>query len=153
MARTMTKGMAKAGQVGGLLDKQVANFSVLYMKLHHFHWYVKGENFFTLHAKFEELYTEAALHLDTIAERMLSIGAFPTATLKEQLQLSSINEADGEETAQDMVQALADDLDAICSELTEGITLSENHEDQPTADLMTSIRASLEKYRWMLQAY
>ncbi len=43
------------------LNTQVANFSVLYMKLHNYHWYVKGENFFTLHVKFEELYTEAAL--------------------------------------------------------------------------------------------
>ncbi|WP_042463464.1 Dps family protein [Neobacillus dielmonensis] len=153
MVKTMTKGKAKAGQVAELLDTQVANFSVLYMKLHHFHWYVKGENFFTLHVKFEELYNEAALHLDTIAERMLSIGAQPTATLKDQLQLASLTEANGEETAQDMVQALTDDLDAICSELTEGITVAENHEDQPTADLMTNIRTSLEKHRWMLQAY
>ncbi len=71
----------------------MANFSVLYMKLHHYHWYVKGENFFTLHVKFQELYTEAALHLDTIAERMLSLRTLPTATLEEQLQLSSIKEA------------------------------------------------------------
>jgi starvation-inducible DNA-binding protein len=135
------------------LNTQVANFSVLYMKLHNYHWYVKGENFFTLHVKFEELYTEAALHLDTIAERMLSLRSVPTATLEEQLQLSSIKEATGDENAQDMVKTLADDFNTICSELTEGITLAEDNDDQPTADMFIAIRDSLEKHRWMLEAY
>ena len=135
------------------LNTQVANFSVLYMKLHNYHWYVKGENFFTLHVKFEELYTEAALHLDTIAERMLSLRSVPTATLEEQLQLSSIKEATGDENAQDMVKALADDFNTICSELTEGITIAEDNDDQPTADMFIAIRDSLEKHRWMLEAY
>jgi len=135
------------------LNTQVANFSVLYMKLHNYHWYVKGENFFTLHVKFEELYTEAALHLDTIAERMLSLRSVPTATLEEQLQLSSIKEATGDENAQDMVKTLADDFNTICSQLTEGITLAEDNDDQPTADMFIAIRDSLEKHRWMLEAY
>ena len=135
------------------LNTQVANFSVLYMKLHNYHWYVKGENFFTLHVKFEELYTEVALHLDTIAERMLSLRSVPTATLEEQLQLSSIKEATGDENAQDMVKTLVDDFNTICSELTKGITLAEDNDDQPTADMFIAIRNSLEKHRWMLAAY
>src|SRR3954453_6888768 len=140
-------------QVTEVLNQQVANFSVLYMKLHHYHWYVKGENFFTLHVKFQELYTEAALHLDTIAERMLALGTLPTATLKEQLQLSSIEEAEGDENAQGMVQTLADDFNTVCTELTEGITVAEENDDQPTADMFIAIRTSLEKHRWMLEAY
>ena len=135
------------------LNTQVANFSVLYMKLHNYHWYVKGENFFTLHVKFEELYTEVALHLDTIAERMLSLRSVPTATLEEQLQLSSIKEATGDENAQDMVKTLADDFNTICSQLTKGIALAEDNDDQPTADMFIAIRNSLEKHRWMLAAY
>ncbi|MEH7096017.1 Dps family protein [Neobacillus vireti] len=140
-------------QLTEVLNQQVANFSVLYMKLHHYHWYVKGENFFTLHVKFQELYTEAALHLDTIAERMLSLGAAPTATLKEQLELSSIKEAAGDETAGEMVQTLADDFNNVCSELTEGITVAEDKDDQPTADMFIAIRTSLEKHGWMFKAY
>ncbi|MFC0023613.1 Dps family protein [Neobacillus cucumis] len=136
-----------------ILNKQTANFSVMYMKLHHFHWYVKGENFFTLHMKFEELYTEAALHLDTIAERMLSLGERPVSTLKEQLELASIQEASGDENATEMVQALVDDFDKVCGELTEGITVAEENEDQPTADMFIAIRTSLEKHCWMFKAY
>jgi|SRR3954462_7995060 starvation-inducible DNA-binding protein len=140
-------------QVTEVLNQQVANFSVLYMKLHHYHWYVKGENFFSLHVKFQELYTEAALHLDTIAERMLSLGEAPTATLKEQLELSSIKEATGDETTGEMVQTLADDFDKVCGELTEGITVAEDKDDQPTADMFIAIRTSLEKHGWMFKAY
>ncbi|MCM3570509.1 Dps family protein [Neobacillus mesonae] len=144
----------KMKKVSVKLNKQVANFSVLYMKLHHYHWYVKGKNFFTLHLKFEELYKEAAQHLDTIAERMLAVGASPAATLKEHLEAASIEEASGRETsAADMIQALANDFDTICSELTEGITAAEDQEDQPTADMFITIRASLEKHKWMLGAY
>ena len=135
------------------LNTQVANFSVLYMKLHNYHWYVKGENFFTLHVKFEELYTEVSLHLDTIAERMLSLRSLPSATLEEHLKLSSIKEASGKEDAQDMVKTLVDDFDTICSELTDGITLAEDNDDQPTADMFIAIRNSFEKHRWMLAAY
>ncbi|WP_223594828.1 Dps family protein [Neobacillus bataviensis] len=149
MAKTKDKNV----MLTETLDKQVANFSVLYMKLHHYHWYVKGENFFTLHVKFGELYAEAALHMDTIAERMLSLGASPTATLKEQLKLASIEEASGEESSSEMVQALADDFNTVCGELTEGITAAEDNDDQPTADLFIEIRTSLEKHRWMLEAY
>ncbi|MEH7180647.1 Dps family protein [Neobacillus vireti] len=150
---TATKTKSKNKSLTEALNKQVANFAVLHMKLHHFHWYVKGENFFTLHVKFEELYNEAALHLDTIAERMLAQRAMPVATLKETLELTTLKEATGDEDAQQMVQSLADDFDMICGELTEGIALAEENEDQPTEDLLVHIRTSLEKHRWMFEAY
>ncbi|OIK16133.1 DNA starvation/stationary phase protection protein [Bacillus sp. MUM 116] len=147
MATTKTKELTET------LDKQVSNFSVLYMKLHHYHWYVKGEQFFTLHLKFEELYKEASLHLDTIAERMLSLRALPTATLKEQLELASVKEASGDEDTAAMVRTLAKDFEMICRELTEGITTAEDQDDQPTADMFIAIRTTLEKHRWMLEAF
>ncbi|MEC1520675.1 DNA starvation/stationary phase protection protein [Neobacillus niacini] len=150
---TKTKSKSKEKTLSEALNRQVANFSVLHMKLHHFHWYVKGENFFTLHLKFEELYKEAALHLDTIAERMLAQRALPVATLTEILELTTLKEATGEEDAKQMVQSLADDFDMICNELTEGIALAEENEDQPTEDLLVHIRTSLEKHRWMFEAY
>ncbi|MDF2854607.1 MAG: ral stress protein [Neobacillus sp.] len=150
---TKAKAMTKSKTLSDALNRQVANFSVLHMKLHHYHWYVKGENFFTLHVKFEELYKEAALHLDTIAERMLSQKALPLSSLKEALDLSTLQEATGEEDAQQMLQTLVDDFDMICSELTEGISLAEKNDDEPTADLLVHIRTSLEKHRWMFEAY
>ncbi|WP_246362891.1 Dps family protein [Paenibacillus alba] len=149
----MVKVATKANPITEILDKQVANFSVLYMKIHNYHWYVKGENFFTLHIKFEELYTEAGLHLDVIAERMLSLRAIPTATLTQHLEKASVKEAKNDETAEQMVKQLANDFSLVCSELTEGIELAEENKDQPTADLLIGIRSSLEKHSWMLEAF
>ncbi|HIW33187.1 MAG TPA: DNA starvation/stationary phase protection protein, partial [Candidatus Paenibacillus intestinavium] len=63
------------------LNRQIANWSVLYVKLHNYHWYVKGTQFFTLHAKFQELYEEATLHVDEIAERLLAVKGQPLAKM------------------------------------------------------------------------
>jgi starvation-inducible DNA-binding protein len=149
----MSKVLTKATPVTELLNKQVANWSVLYAKLHNYHWYVKGESFFDLHIKFEELYTEAGLHLDVVAERILMLRGKPTATLKEHLALSSIKEAKGNESTVQMVAQVVEDFGQISKELTKGIEAAEEQEDQPSADLMIKIRTSLEKHIWMLSAY
>jgi starvation-inducible DNA-binding protein len=149
----MSKVMTKAEPVAKILNKEVANCSVLYMKIHNYHWFVKGESFFDLHVKFEELYNEMGLHLDTIAERILAIGEQPIATLKEILATASIKEAAGNENAMQMVKQLVTDFETICKELTEGIEAAEEAKDQPTSDMLVTIRTSLEKHVWMFKAF
>lgn len=140
-------------QLTHVLNKQIANWSVLYVKLHNYHWYVKGEQFFTLHVKFEELYNEAALHVDEIAERLLAIGGVPVATMKENLELSSIQEANGSEASQAMVQAIINDFMLIIGELKEGMSLAAELSDETTGDMLLAIHSGLEKHVWMLTAY
>lgn len=149
----MSKVMTKAGPIAVILNKQVANCSILFMKLHNYHWFVKGESFFDLHVKFEELYDEMALHLDTIAERILAIGEMPIATLKEMLASSSIKEAVGDESALQMVKQLIKDFETIAKELAEAIESAEEAKDQPTSDMLVGIRTSLEKHVWMFNAF
>lgn len=136
-----------------VLNRQVANFNVLYVKIHNFHWYVKGEQFFALHVKFEELYEEVTLKMDEVAERLLSIKGSPAATMKEYLEIATIQEATGKEDTRGMVQSLIEDFATISEELTEGIELAEEVTDQPTADMFTTIRADLEKHQWMLRSF
>ena len=140
-------------QLVNVLNKQIANWSVLYMKLHNYHWYVKGEQFFTLHAKFEEFYNEAGLHVDELAERLLSIGGNPVATMKECLELSSIREASGSEAADEMVQSVINDFSIINGELKEGMSLSDELNDETTGDMLLAIHSGLEKHVWMLTAF
>jgi len=140
-------------QLANVLNKQIANWSVLYTKLHNFHWYVKGEQFFTLHVKFEELYNEAALHVDVIAERLLAIGGQPVATMKENLELASVQEATGSESSQEMVQAIINDFSVIIGELKEGMSLAGEINDETTGDMLLAIHSGLEKHVWMLTAY
>ena len=133
-----------------LLNKEVANFAVLYTKLHNYHWYVKGPLFFQLHAKFEELYDEATEIYDELAERILMLGGKPVATLKQSLELASIAEASGLETKEEMIKVIINDFRQIDTELKEGVKLAEELEDDVTVDLLTTTRASLQKHVWML---
>ncbi|KZE75886.1 DNA starvation/stationary phase protection protein [Paenibacillus elgii] len=140
-------------QLTVLLNNQIANWSVLYVKLHNYHWYVKGPQFFTLHTKFEELYTEAALHVDALAERLLALGGKPVATMSGSLRLASVREAEGEENAEQMVAALVNDFTLIIGELKTGMKYAESVEDETTGDLLLAIHSSLEKHVWMLNAF
>ena len=135
------------------LNTQVSTWSVMYTKLHNYHWYVKGKQFFTLHAKFEELYDEATLHMDEIAERVLTLGGEPTATLKEHLSDAVVAEATGKEKAEQMVSTIVDDFDAIMKSLKTGMKLAGDAGDFMTEDLLNAIYQSIEKHQWMLNAF
>ncbi|MCM3670188.1 DNA starvation/stationary phase protection protein [Mesobacillus maritimus] len=135
------------------VNQQIANWSVLFTKLHNYHWYVTGPEFFTLHAKFEEFYNEAALHIDELAERLLALGDKPVATMKECLALSSVNEAVGGENASEMVQSIVEDFTKIITELKKGMSLAEEAGDETTGDLLLSIHSTLEKHVWMLNSF
>lgn len=140
-------------QLVSVLNKQIANWSVLYTKLHNYHWYVKGGQFFTLHVKFEEFYNEAGLHVDELAERLLSIGGKPAATMKEYLEISSIKEASGNESADEMVESIINDFSIIIGELKEGMSFAEENNDETTGDILLAIHSGLEKHVWMLTAF
>jgi len=135
------------------LNVQVASWSVLYTKLHNFHWYVKGPSFFTLHVKFEELYNEATLHMDEIAERLLALGGKPVATMKGQLELSVVDEATGSESAEQMVDTVVSDYDKIMKSLKKGMELAAEAGDDMTEDMFNAIHQNLEKHSWMLSAF
>lgn len=135
------------------LNLQIANWTLLYTKLHNFHWFVKGPNFFTLHEKFEELYNEAAGYIDELAERLLAIGGKPVATLRESLELATLSEAKGDETAEAMVSAIVSDFAIVSDELKQGMQAAEEAGDEATSDLLLGILSALEKHSWMLNAY
>ncbi|SDD14265.1 starvation-inducible DNA-binding protein [Paenibacillus sp. UNCCL117] len=140
-------------QMTAVLNRQIANWSVLYMKLHNYHWYVKGSQFFTLHVKFEELYTEAALHIDELAERLLALGGAPVATMTESLKLASVKEASGGENAEGMVSAIIADFTVLIGELRQGMELAQEVQDETTGDMLLGIHAGLEKHVWMLKSF
>ncbi|WP_088102782.1 Dps family protein [Halalkalibacter urbisdiaboli] len=140
-------------KVSGILNRQIANWSVLFIKLHNFHWYVKGPQFFTLHTKFEELYNEASTHIDELAERLLALKGSPVATMKEFLETASISEASGKQTAEEMVSQLVDDFNILIDELKEGMEAADALGDETTADMLLAIHQSLEKHNWMLRSF
>lgn len=154
MTETLIKEERKVSKgIQDVLNKQVANWTVLYVKLHNYHWYVKGSQFFTLHAKFEELYNEAATHIDELAERLLSIGGKPVATMKGSMELAQVKEASGNETAEQMVAEIASDFTAMIQDLKAGMELAQSEGDEATSDMLLGIHSALEKHVWMLQSF
>nr|WP_211676329.1 Dps family protein [Paenibacillus sacheonensis] len=142
-----------SSQLPALLNTQIANWNLLFTKLHNYHWYVKGPQFFTLHAKFEELYTEAALHVDNLAERLLALDGSPVATLHEVLEISTVKDAIGHETAEAMVRTITDDFGRMVVELKEGMRIADVEGDETTGDMLLAIHSSLEKHIWMLKSF
>ena len=136
-----------------VLNRQLANWTVLRMKLQNYHWNVKGPAFFTLHTKFEELYNEATSLIDTLAEHILALGGKPVATLGDSLRDASIEEASDRETAEEMVHTLVEDFTLLIDELKDGMKKAEALEEEGTADLFLSIKTGLEKHVWMFKAF
>ena len=95
MANTNQIGLEKKDmtEIIKKLNNLLSSYHIFYINVRGYHWNVKGEHFFSLHEKFEELYTDLQLQIDEIAERILAIGGKPVATMKEYLELSSIQEA------------------------------------------------------------
>ncbi|KAB2329930.1 DNA starvation/stationary phase protection protein [Cytobacillus depressus] len=135
------------------LNVQISNWSVLYTKLHRYHWFVKGPLFFTLHEKFEELYNEAAGVVDEAAERLLAIGGKPVATMKEYLSIATIEETNGETNANDMVASLINDYKLLKTELKELADLADQHDNDTINDLAVELLVKVDTHIWMLSAY
>ena len=146
--------MASA-EVKDFLNTVVATQGQFYIRLHQFHWYVKGSHFFTLHEKFEELYDETTEALDEVAERLLAIGGEPYSTLQEFIDHSILEEnpEDKNLSQDEMVEAVVRDLEAIADSLQEGTKLTDEHEDFPSNDMLIALKESTDKHIWILKAY
>ncbi len=132
------------------LNKQVANLSVFFVKLHHHHWFVKGSQFYNLHVKFEEFYDEINELYDEVAERMLMIGAKPASTLKEYLALTSLSEAKGGESSREMVESILADFKVLRSEFNDLIPVAQEAGDEVSVDMLIGALTSFDKHIWML---
>lgn len=141
-------------QYVSLMNRFVANQMVFYMKLHNLHWYIKGSSFFTLHAEYEKLYDNTTAVLDEVAERMLMLGYSPLATLKDALELSTIEERKALDVGgSESVEIALKDLEQLESESREILRLAAEDGDEGTADQFTGYVRAYQKLIWMLRAY
>ncbi len=141
-------------EVQEYLNNTVASYGVLYIKLHQHHFYVQGSHFFILHEKFEELYDEAHEQFDEIAERLVTIGGKPYATLQEFLDHSIIEEKPYAGASDiEMVQSTVSDLRLMSEHLGKGIKLTGDAGDDVTQDRLIDYRTEIDKNIWMLQAF
>ncbi|MGL5296474.1 MAG: Dps family protein [Culicoidibacterales bacterium] len=136
------------------MNNLLSNLNVMYTKLHNLHWNVTGAGFFEVHVKLEELYTDLTLDLDEVAERILTIGHKPYATLKDYLQFATIIEITSSDIrAVEAMKVATDDYIILVRQAQEVGRLAEEANDLRTQDLMNTLISKYEKTLWMLQAY
>lgn len=130
----------------------LADLNVMYVKLHNYHWYVKGPHFFGLHTKFEELYDETTQHMDMVAERLLTINEKPLATMADYLKVATIKEATGNENAEMMAHNVEADLQHLAAEMLAVAMKADKAGDRLTVSLFEGMADSFHKHAWMLRA-
>ena len=123
------------------------------MKLRGYHWTVTGPLFFGLHAKFEELYDDAAEKVDALAERLAARGVRPPITLKDQLALARLKEDASQPAANDMVRNVAADLATLNKSLRALEQEAAQAGDAATQNLAQGYADGQEKTIWMLRAF
>lgn len=136
------------------LNQLLSNYFVLYVKLHRYHWYIKGENFFVLHDYFEQQYLETGENLDEIAERIIMIGGRPLATMSKYLKETTLEEANADDTEEEIILQHIHDFEKVVMEIRSiGIPLTDEYQDESTNDLLIGLQRNFEKKLWMLRAY
>ena len=134
------------------LSRLLADTYTLYLKTHYFHWNVTGPMFQTLHLMFETQYTELALAVDLIAERIRALGFTAPGSYSEYAKLSSISETTNVPKATEMILLLVEGQEAVCRTARSIYAVAEKASDEPTADLLTQRLQLKEKTAWMLRS-
>jgi starvation-inducible DNA-binding protein len=134
------------------LSRVLADSYTLYLKTHNYHWNVVGPMFHTLHTMFETQYTELALAVDEIAERIRAMGEPAPGTYREFAELTSVKEDTDRPDAPEMIRRLVDAHQSTARTIREVLPLAEAAPDQVSTDLLVRLLDTNEKTAWMLRS-
>lgn len=134
------------------LTRLLADSYTLYLKTHGYHWNVTGPRFRDLHLLFEEQYTELAGAVDAVAERIRTLGFPAPGTFREFLDLTSIEEASGQPSAEDMIRDLVVANETVVRTCREILPAAQKAGDESTVSLVADRMAVHEKAAWMLRS-
>ncbi len=155
--------MAKKNQIG--LDSKkikqlttnlnllLSNLQIFYINARGFHWNIKGDKFFELHIKFEELYNNIIIKIDEVAERILTLGHEPLHTFTDYLKTTSIKEAKNISDGRQAIAIILDGFQQLLEIERELLVLSADADDEGTNALMSDYIREQEKLVWMYSAY
>lgn len=148
-------GLNKAGaeKLAGQLNELLANYQIFYMNVRGFHWNIRGERFFELHAKFEETYNDLLLKIDEIAERILTLGQQPHHTYSKYLDNSAIKEASNVHEGRACVESILNSYQTVIKLQRDILAEASELDDEGTSSLMADYISEQEKTAWMLTSY
>ncbi|MFO7908690.1 DNA starvation/stationary phase protection protein [Vreelandella aquamarina] len=142
-----------ASQLAEKLNHLLANYQVFYMNVRGYHWNVRGTEFFQLHEKFEELYTDLLVKVDEVAERILTLGHQPVHAYSDYMTLSSIQEDKNVSDGQTCVKGVLTGYQTLIELQREVLALASDADDEGTAAQAGDYIREQEKTVWMLGAY
>lgn len=142
-----------ANQLAEKLNELLANYQIFYMNARGYHWNVKGSNFFELHTKFEEIYTDLLAKVDEVAERILTLGHQPLHAYSDYAKVSRIQEATNVHDGAECIRGLVQGYQALLELQREINAMAADADDEGTASQMSDYIREQEKTVWMLSAY
>lgn len=145
--------MERTTQIAEKLNDLLSNYQLFYMNLRGFHWNIKGKKFFELHLKFEELYNDALIKVDEIAERVLTLSGSPLHTFSKYLEQSEIKATENVVDGDVAVDAILDNLSILLKKEREILSVAAEANDEGTVSQMGDYIVEQEKLVWMLSAY
>ncbi|MBN2742941.1 starvation-inducible DNA-binding protein [Breznakibacter xylanolyticus] len=143
----------KSAALAVKLNHLLSAYQVFYMNARGFHWNIKGEKFFELHLKFEELYNDFQLKIDDIAERILTLGKEPLHTYTDYLAVSVVKPVSGVSDGKTAVENILDGFQKVLLLQRELLAMAADANDEGTNALMSDYIREQEKLVWMYSAY
>lgn len=144
---------SKTDKINLELNVLLASFQTYYQNLRGIHWNIKGKRFFELHVKFEELYTDATIKVDEIAERILTLGGQPLHTFDDYLKTSKVAVGKNITNDEESVRLIIASLSSLLKLERSILMLSDDAQDEGTNGLMSDFISEQEKTVWMMQSW
>lgn len=143
----------KSQELAGKLNKLLADYQIFYMNVRGFHWNIRGEKFFELHLKFEELYNNLIIKIDEVAERILTLNHVPIHSYSEYLRITNISEEKNISDGTTAVASILKSFKTVIIKQRKLLAFSSKAEDEGTNALMSDYIREQEKLVWMYSAY
>ena len=135
------------------LNDLLANYQVFYTNVRGYHWNIKGDKFFELHIKFEELYNDLFTKIDDVAERIVTLGGTPDHNYSDYLKVSEVKESGVVSDGFEGVHEIIDSFGKILKRERDILDLSDEAGDEGTNSMMSDFITEQEKTVWMYSAY
>ncbi|MDO7171713.1 Dps family protein [Mariniflexile sp. AS56] len=143
----------KTKELASDLNNLLANFQIYYQNLRGLHWNIKGKRFFDLHVKFEELYTDANMKVDLIAERVLTLGETPLHTFTDYIKHAQVPVGKNISQDEKAVTLIVDSLSELLKIERAILNKSGDANDEGTNSMMSDFITEQEKTVWMMKAW
>lgn len=143
----------KADKLVNELNILLADYELFYQNLRGLHWNIIGKEFFELHLKFEELYKEAFIKIDQIAERILTLEGEPFHAYSDYLRNAQIQEETNIVDGKEGIEIVIRNFGTLIDKERQILTIASNANDEGTVALMSDYISETEKTLWMLNSY